>query len=93
MLTRPKILLLDDPTRGVSIGAKAELYRLMEQLAAEGVAILVTSSGDLPELLTVSDRIIVLSEGEVTGQFNQDEATEQKIMEAATAIADLETRN
>ncbi|MCC6511391.1 MAG: sugar ABC transporter ATP-binding protein [Pirellulaceae bacterium] len=83
MLTRPKILLLDDPTRGVDIGAKAELYRLMEQLAAEGVAILVTSS-ELPELLTVSDRIIVLSEGEVTGHFNRDEATEQKIMEAAT---------
>ena len=83
MLTRPKILLLDDPTRGVDIGAKAELYRLMEQLAAQGVAIIVTSS-ELPELLTVSDRIVVLSEGEITGQFSRAEATEQKIMEAAT---------
>ena len=83
MLTRPKILLLDDPTRGVDIGAKAELYRLMEQLAAEGVAIIVTSS-ELPELLTVSDRIVVLSEGQITGHFSRAEATEQKIMEAAT---------
>lgn len=83
MLTKPKILLLDDPTRGVDIGAKSELYRLMEQLAAEGMAILVTSS-ELPELLTVSDRILVLSEGELTGEFNRAEATEHKIMEAAT---------
>lgn len=83
MLTRPKILLLDDPTRGVDIGAKTELYRLMEQLAAEGVAIIVTSS-ELPELLTVSDRILVLSEGELTGHFTRAEATEQNIMEAAT---------
>ena len=83
MLTQPKILLLDDPTRGVDIGAKAELYRLMEQLAAQGVAIIVTSS-ELPELLTVSDRIIVLSEGEITGHFPRAEATEQNIMEAAT---------
>lgn len=83
MLTRPKILLLDDPTRGVDVGAKAELYRLMEQLASEGVSIIVTSS-ELPELLTVSDRILVLSEGEVTGHFKRAEANEQKIMEAAT---------
>lgn len=83
MLTRPKILLLDDPTRGVDIGAKAELYKLIEQLAAQGVAILVTSS-ELPELLTVSDRIVVLSEGEMTGHFTRSEATEQNIMEAAT---------
>lgn len=83
MLTKPKILLLDDPTRGVDIGAKSELYRLMEQLAADGMAILVTSS-ELPELLTVSDRILVLSEGELTGEFDRAEATEHKIMEAAT---------
>ena len=83
MLTKPKILLMDDPTRGVDIGAKAELYRLMEQLASEGVSIIVTSS-ELPELLTVSDRIVVLSEGELTGHFTRAEANEQKIMEAAT---------
>jgi ribose transport system ATP-binding protein len=83
MLTNPKVLLLDDPTRGVDIGAKAELYLLMEQLAADGMAIIVTSS-ELPELLTVSDRILVLSEGVLTGEFSRSEATEQRIMEAAT---------
>ena len=83
MLTTPSILLLDDPTRGVDIGAKAELYQLMEQLAASGVAIIVTSS-ELPELLTVSDRILVLCEGVITGEFSREEATEQRIMEAAT---------
>ncbi len=83
LLTEPKVLLLDDPTRGVDVGAKAELYRLMEQWAAEGMAIIVTSS-ELPELLTVSDRILVLSEGVITGEFSRQEATEQRIMEAAT---------
>ncbi len=83
MLTNPKVLLLDDPTRGVDIGAKAELYLLTEQLASDGMAIIVTSS-ELPELLTVSDRILVLSEGVLTGEFSRSEATEQKIMEAAT---------
>ena len=83
MLTNPKVLLLDDPTRGVDIGAKAELYLLMEKLASDGMAIIVTSS-ELPELLTVSDRILVLSEGILTGEFSRSEATEQRIMEAAT---------
>ncbi|MGC4002619.1 MAG: sugar ABC transporter ATP-binding protein [Pirellulales bacterium] len=83
LLTRPRVLLLDDPTRGVDVGAKAELYRLMDRLAREGMAMIVTSS-ELPELLTVSDRIIVLSEGELTGEFTRAEATEQNIMEAAT---------
>lgn len=83
MLTRPNVLLLDDPTRGVDIGAKAELYILMDKLAEDGMAIVVTSS-ELPELLTVSDRILVLSEGVVTGEFTREEATEQRLMEAAT---------
>jgi ABC-type sugar transport system ATPase subunit len=83
LLTKPKVLLLDDPTRGVDVGAKAELYRLMDQLCREGLGILVTSS-ELPELLTVSDRILVLCEGRLTGEFSRAEATEQRIMEAAT---------
>jgi len=83
LLTRPKLLLLDDPTRGVDVGAKAELYRLMDQLCRGGLAIIVTSS-ELPELLTVSDRILVLCEGRLTGEFTRAEATEQRIMEAAT---------
>ena len=83
LLTRPEVLLLDDPTRGVDVGAKAELYRLMDQLCRGGMAIIVTSS-ELPELLTVSDRILVLCEGRLTGEFTRAEATEQRIMEAAT---------
>lgn len=83
LLTRPKVLLLDDPTRGVDVGAKAELYRLMDRLCREGLGIIVTSS-ELPELLTVCDRILVLCEGRLTGQFSRSEATEQRIMEAAT---------
>jgi ABC-type sugar transport system ATPase subunit len=83
LLTKPKVLLLDDPTRGVDVGAKAELYRLMDRLCRDGLGILVTSS-ELPELLTVCDRILVLCEGRLTGEFPRAEATEHRIMEAAT---------
>jgi len=81
--TEPKVLLLDDPTRGVDVGAKAELYRLMDQLCRQGLGILVTSS-ELPELLTLCDRTLVLCEGRLTGELTRSEATEQRIMEAAT---------
>jgi ABC-type sugar transport system ATPase subunit len=83
LLTHPKVLLLDDPTRGVDVGAKADLYNLMDSLCREGMAILVTSS-ELPELLTVCDRILVLCEGRLTAEFSKNEATEEKIMAAAT---------
>ncbi len=83
LLTKPTVLLLDDPTRGVDVGAKAELYRLMDRLCREGLAIIITSS-ELPELLTVSDRILVLSEGRQTAIMPRAEATEHRIMEAAT---------
>ncbi len=83
LLTKPKVLLLDDPTRGVDVGAKAELYRLMDGLCRQGLGILVTSS-ELPELLTLCDRILVLCEGRLTGEFSRAEATEHRLMEAAT---------
>ncbi len=85
LLTEPKVLLLDDPTRGVDVGAKAELYRLIDRLCRNGLGVIVTSS-ELPELLTLCDRILVLCEGRQTGEFSRAEATEQKIMEAATAV-------
>ncbi|MGQ0633382.1 MAG: sugar ABC transporter ATP-binding protein [Planctomycetaceae bacterium] len=91
LLTRPKLLLLDDPTRGIDVGAKAELYRLIDGLCRDGVAVIVTSS-ELPELLLLSDRIVVLCEGRVTGRFTRAEATEQRIMEAATARKSAEDR-
>jgi ABC-type sugar transport system ATPase subunit len=81
--TQPQVLLLDDPTRGVDVGAKAELYRLIDALVRQGIGVIMTSS-ELPELLTVCDRILVLSEGRLTATFDRREASEQKIMEAAT---------
>ncbi len=81
--TRPKVLLLDDPTRGVDVGAKAELYRVIDSLCREGLGIIVTSS-ELPELITLCDRIMVLCEGRLTGTFARGQFTEQVLMEAAT---------
>jgi len=83
LVVQPRILLLDDPTRGIDVGAKAELYELIDRLCRDGMAVILTSS-ELPELLTLSDRILVLTEGRLTAEFSRDEATEQKIMEAAT---------
>lgn len=83
LLTQPKVLLLDDPTRGIDVGAKAELYRLMDSLCRDGLGIIVTSS-ELPELLTLCDRILVLCEGHLAGELSREEATEERIMELAT---------
>ncbi len=83
LLARPKVLLLDDPTRGVDVGAKAELYHLIDRLCRDGLGVIVTSS-ELPELLTLCDRILVLCEGRLTGEFTRAEATEERIMHAAT---------
>lgn len=83
LATKPKILILDEPTRGVDIGAKAEIYRMMNTLAKEGVSILFISS-DLPEVLNMSDRIIVLYEGKMNGEFTRAEATQEKVMKAAS---------
>jgi ABC-type sugar transport system ATPase subunit len=82
--TKPRLLLLDDPTRGIDVGAKSEIYRLIDDLCRDGLAIVITSS-ELPELIAVCDRILVLCEGRLTGEFRRGEFTEQKLMEAATA--------
>ena len=87
LLTDPKLLLLDEPTRGIDIGAKAEIYTLIRRLAAEGMAVLMTSS-ELPELLAVCDRILVLCEGRLTADLPRSEATEEAIMHAATKFLD-----
>lgn len=83
LMTRPSVLLLDDPTRGVDVGAKAELYCLILDLCRQGIGAIVTSS-ELPELLILCDRILVLCEGRLTGEFTRDQFSEQAIMEAAT---------
>jgi ABC-type sugar transport system ATPase subunit len=87
LLTHPRVLLLDEPTRGIDVGAKSEIYALIRRLAAAGMAIVMTSS-ELPELLAVSDRILVLCEGRVTAQIPRAEASEESIMRAATAFLD-----
>lgn len=82
LATHPKILLLDEPTRGIDINAKNEIYKLMLDLTGQGLGIIMVSS-ELPEILAVSDRVMVLSEGNVTAQIAIEEATEENILKAA----------
>jgi ribose transport system ATP-binding protein len=84
LMTQPSVVLLDEPTRGIDVGAKAEVHELMNQLAANGSALIVVSS-ELPELLAMCDRILVLCEGRVTGEFSRAEATQERILDAAMA--------
>lgn len=83
LATRPQILILDEPTRGIDVGTKAAVHELMSALASQGMAILMISS-ELPEILGMSDRILVMCEGRVTGHFTRAEATQENIMTAAT---------
>lgn len=84
--TQPRILILDEPTRGIDVGTKAAVHGLMSQLAAQGMAILMISS-ELPEVLGMSDRILVMREGRITAQLTRAEATQERIMAAATGQA------
>jgi ribose transport system ATP-binding protein len=83
LATKPQVLILDEPTRGVDIGAKKEIYDLMNKLASQGVAILMISS-ELPEILGMSDRILVMHEGRISGEFTRGEANQENIMVCAT---------
>jgi ribose transport system ATP-binding protein len=82
--TTPRILIFDEPTRGIDVGAKVEIYKLMNRLARDGVAILMVSS-EMPEVLGMSDRIMVLCEGQVAGFLSRAEATQERLMELATS--------
>lgn len=82
MATKPKILILDEPTRGIDVGAKKEIHMLMSQLAKEGVAVIMISS-ELPEILGMSDRIIVMHEGRIKGELMREEASQEAIMKLA----------
>jgi erythritol transport system ATP-binding protein len=84
LLTQPQVLLLDEPTRGIDVGAKAEIFEIMNRLAEQGLAVLFVSS-ELPEMFTVPDRILVLSKGRVTGEFRHDNVTEEALILAAGA--------
>ncbi|OGO38473.1 MAG: hypothetical protein A2W35_17080 [Chloroflexi bacterium RBG_16_57_11] len=83
LLSQPKVMILDEPTRGIDIGAKSEVHHLMGELAAQGMGILMISS-ELPEILAMSDRILVMKQGRITGRFTKADATAEKIMAAAT---------
>ena len=82
LAAKPQILLLDEPTRGIDVGAKEEIHRIMSDLARQGMGILMISS-ELPEILGMSDRIIVMHEGRITGEMTRDEATQEKVMALA----------
>ncbi|WFU08813.1 sugar ABC transporter ATP-binding protein [Rhizobium sp. CB3090] len=82
LLTNPRILILDEPTRGIDVGAKAEIHRLVTEMARDGVAIIMISS-EMPEVLGMSDRIMVMHEGRVTGFLDRADATQVKVMELA----------
>src|SRR5262249_47162836 len=83
LLTNPRVLFLDEPTRGIDVGAKQEIYGEINRLAENGLAIILVSS-ELPEVLGLSDRVIVLHEGRVAGEFKREEATPEAVMSCAT---------
>jgi erythritol transport system ATP-binding protein len=84
LLTEPKVLMLDEPTRGIDVGAKSEIFQITSQLAEQGYGVIFIST-ELKEVLALSDRILVMSKGAITGEFSRDEATEEKLV-AASAI-------
>ena len=80
---RFKVVIFDEPTRGIDVAAKVEIYNLMNQLKQQGIGVLFTSS-EMPEILGISDRMIVMCDGRITGELNTAEATQNKILEYAT---------
>ena len=82
MALSPKVFIFDEPTHGIDVGSKAQVHKVIHELARQGMAILMISS-DLPEILQMSDRILVVSDGQLVGEFTRDEATQEKIMAAA----------
>lgn len=90
LATEPRVLILDEPTHGVDVGAKAEIYHIMRQLASTGISILLISS-ELPEIIAMSDRVVVMHEGRVTGILDRSRLTEELIMSCATGTVDEES--
>lgn len=83
LLTNPKVLILDEPTRGIDVGAKAEIYQIMEELVCQGMSIIMISS-ELPEVLAMSDRVVVMTNGQITGILDNNDLTQEIIMRHAT---------
>ncbi len=86
LLTQPRVILLDEPTQGIDVGAKAEIYELIDRLARDGAAIVLASS-EMPELLALCDRVLVLCEGRVSGELDHAEATQERILDLATRFS------
>lgn len=86
LATEPSVLIVDEPTRGIDVGTKAEVHRLLSELAGQGIAVLMISS-DLPEVLGMADRVLVMHEGRLTAEISRAEATEESVMSAATGRA------
>jgi inositol transport system ATP-binding protein len=86
LLTEPELLILDEPTRGIDVGAKSEIYRLMTEFVRSGRSIIMISS-ELPEILGMSDRIMVMHEGDKVGELSRAEATQEKILHLATGLS------
>jgi rhamnose transport system ATP-binding protein len=84
--TQPDVLIVDEPTRGIDVGTKAEVHRLLSTLAGEGLAVVMISS-ELPEVLGMADRVVVVHEGRITAELSRDEATPEAVMFAATNTA------
>ena len=83
ILTNPKVLLMDEPTRGIDVGAKEDVFKIMDKLADRGISIIYVSS-ELKQIMSVSDRVLVMSKGKITGEFNKDEMTEDKLVKASS---------
>lgn len=85
LMLHPELLIIDEPTKGIDVGAKKEIYDLLNELKESGKAIIIISS-DMPEVLGISDRILVMSEGQISGQLSREEATQEKIMKLAIGM-------
>jgi rhamnose transport system ATP-binding protein len=85
LATNPKLLIVDEPTRGIDVGTKSEVHRLLSQKAQEGMAIIMVSS-ELPEVLGMADRVLVMREGRMVGEFSRKQATAEKVIAAATGV-------
>ena len=91
LLHYPQLLILDEPTVGIDVGSKAEIHKLIRELAEQGIAVLVISS-EMPEIMGVSDRILTMHQGEITAQFEAAEATEDKLIKGITGIKEAECK-
>jgi rhamnose transport system ATP-binding protein len=89
LATHPRLLIIDEPTRGIDVGTKAEVHRLLSELAGQGMAVLMISS-ELPEVLGMADRVLVVREGEITADLDRADATPESVMTAATRPANEE---